>query len=205
MSKELKYDENGQVIETTDPTPSNPDPKVDPKVDPKADPKVDPTDPKADPKVDPKEEPKVKTFTEEELNKQIQSASSKAKGEILTALGIKSVEEGKEKIANASFKTKYEELEQEHNNLKANHTARENELLVEKLGIAKEHAETFIQLVDADTSEIPREEKAKKIKETMIAMFGGSIKIGTEKTPGSQVQEEANKNAIRSAFGLKTK
>lgn len=194
MPKEVKYDENGQVIETT--VKETETSKEDLKGEPKG--------------KKPEGEPKVKTFTEEEVNKQIQSAASKAKNEILAAIGIKNVEEGKEALLNAGYKTQYEEevakreeVEQKYSSLSEQHTARENELLVKKLGIAEEHAEAFIQLVDADTSDLPREEKGANVKKTLIAMVGGGVKVGTEKTGSTKNKDEAHNEAVRRAMGLK--
>lgn len=64
------------------------------------------------------------TFTQEQVDKLVQSASSKAKHDILTQLGIENVNTGKELIGRGSlydevapYKEKYEEVNTKYNEL----------------------------------------------------------------------------------------
>ena len=99
-------------------------------------------------------------------DKDIQSAQSKAKNEILKSLGLTSVEEGKN-IINAksqndkeiaSLKTSFEELKKEATNSK------ENEALA-KLGVSEKHLEDLRILAHAKEGEETFFDKAKGILE----------------------------------------
>lgn len=90
-----------------------------------------------------------KTFTEEEFNKAIQSASSKAKNDILKELGISSVKDFKD------LQNTYNTAIQEKDTLKTKQTELENELAslklnakVVALGVAEEFKDDFLELAE---------------------------------------------------------
>lgn len=113
------------------------------------------------PEVTPDNEQALKTYTEEELKKEIQSAKSSAKFEILSSLGINSVEEFK--TTNAAKDTKMNELQSDLNSkltelqeTKVKLDAKTNEFeqfkknsVAKSLGVSDEQMGDFLTLVNA--------------------------------------------------------
>lgn len=133
--------------------------------------------------------------TEEELNefvgKQLQSASSKAKGEILSELGIKSVNEAKEKFGALSeldglktqyteTKTKYEELENKYNEVLQQHSKAKETLIMKQHNVPEEFQEYFMTLAKSKVKEDVTLEQAAEEVSSVFNFSGGSnvIKIG---------------------------
>lgn len=109
-----------------------------------------------------------KTFTEEEYNKAIQSASSKAKFDILKELGINSVKEFKD------LQTTYNNAIQEKETLNNKTQELENELAkikldnkITSLGIAEEYKDDFMELAEVKMTKTSKsfDEVSKEILE----------------------------------------
>ena len=166
--------------------------------------------------VDPNDETKTievtvfKSFgTEEDYNKAIQSASSKAKGDLLKEMGVSSVQDVKDKFGKiAEFEekaTKYTELEGSYNELKSKYDKVIDELLVTKYGVADDFKNEFLTVAKAGvTDKITLEQSAQSFAEKLSKMTGGTIKvkIGGGKTP-TLTEEEKKTAQMRAAFGLK--
>jgi len=133
----------------------------------------------------------AKTFTEEELNKLLQSERSKAKNEILKALDIKSVDAGKENLTKAeqlelNLKTALDKLEK-----------LEEENAVVKVGVEEQFREEALTLAKAKVNSTKNLEAALK---EVVAKFPGLTgksgeavtKVGAEKTE-IKPQDDANK------------
>lgn len=134
-------------------------------------------------------EVELKTYSQEDYDKAVQSASSKGKNEILKALEITSVDEAKEKLEqfaalketesdHAVLKVKYEALLKEK-------AAAEDKALLAEIGIAGEE-ETFLALLNAEPGDDDRMTKALRVKEKLFKILQKDIpevKIGTAKTP----------------------
>lgn len=149
--------------------------------------------------------PEVKTYTQEEFDKAMQSASSKGKNEILAAFGVKTVEEGKEKIAKhaelsqveVEFKdlqTKHATLLEENTKLLDEKTKAEKDALLRELGIESDGAELFLKLLETET-EGTLLERGTRVKEKLVKMLAKEVKFGATKTPASDptLQEEFKK------------
>lgn len=109
-----------------------------------------------------------KTFTEEEFNKAIQSASSKAKNEILKDLGINSVKEFKD------LQATYNTAISEKDTLVTQKTELENEIAslkinakIAALGVAEEFKDDFLELTEVKMSKTNKsfDEVSKEILE----------------------------------------
>lgn len=143
--------------------------------------------------------PEVKTYSQEEFDKAIQSASSKGKNEILKALGIDTVEGGKTKLA------RYDELielEKQHNELKTAHAEvlskqqeAEMNALLKELGIGEEGKELFLTLLETEKGEGTLLEKGQRVKDKLTTILSPDIKIGAGKTPAKDLtlQDEFKK------------
>ncbi len=145
---------------------------------------------------------------EERIKKAVQSASSKAKNEILKEIGIESVADIKAQIEKGGkyeatvlqveelnkqieeFTKEREATASEIEALRNKAKATEDSLLVHKLGVSEEFADDFIKLVDLDTSGNERLAVAEALKERFTSgnIFKGvetpvsSVKIGNPKT-----------------------
>lgn len=135
--------------------------------------------------------------TLEDYNKVIQSTSSKAKGELLKEIGLGSVAEIKTLIDKGnSVQALVDELaavKLENEVFKAKEIEAANNRLLETLNIPAESGELFLELVNNDTSDVPREEKAIKIKEKLFNMFKNDIpeiKVGSPKTNSTEPTQE---------------
>lgn len=151
------------------------------------------------------EETQIEVFKafekEEDYNKVIQSERSKAKGEILKELGYDKVADIKEILSKSITLEEelkgYEGIKTERDELLGKVKAYEDEALIKKVGIPKDSADMFFKLLNADDSELPREEKAIKIKE-QLAKLGGSISVGTRKTQDEgKTEKEINRELQR--------
>lgn len=147
------------------------------------------------------EEKVEKGITEEELKKAIQSASSKAKNDILKEIGIESVADIRARLETAS---KYDEavkqveelikeretLTSDKQELSGKAKKLEDALLINRLGVSEEFADDFIKLVDLDNSGKDRLEIAEALKVRFSSgnIFKGDtqvvkpIKIGNDKS-----------------------
>lgn len=139
--------------------------------------------------------------TEEEFNKILQSASSKAKGEILKELGINSV---------AEFKEQYEKVEQltELSNTLAEVQSRVDSLVEEKLRLesiilatkypmSEEASKMFAELVSIKRGDRDLIEVADEVYNTLQSGFK---QLPTKVVFGAERAPEEPKNEILKAF-----
>jgi hypothetical protein len=114
----------------------------------------------------------TKTFTEDELNKLLQSERSKAKGEILKALDIKSVDDGKQNL------TKSEQLELNLKTALTKLEQLEEENAIVKLGVAAEFKEEALTLAKAKVNSTTNLQVA---LQNVVAKFPGFLANGSVK------------------------
>ena len=128
--------------------------------------------------------------SEDDFNKAIQSASSKAKGEILKELGIESVNAFKEQLTKVQEGTSriadYEAMQSRVRELETKNRNLEDNLLVAKYNLRDEAKEMFINLVRSSVKEGQSiEDVADKIYQTFQAgVFNdipNAVIIGTDK------------------------
>ena len=125
------------------------------------------------------------TLTETELNKRIQSASSKAKNELMKELGINSVKDFQD------LKTNYEtaintktSLEENINTLNQEKTKLSEDLMLTKLGVSEEYREDLLTLAK---SKVDNEHSLEDVSKSLLEKFPQfkatkeTIKMGTEK------------------------
>ena len=125
------------------------------------------------------------TLTETELNKRLQSASSKAKGELLKELGINSVKDFQD------LKTNYETainnkttLEESISTLNQEKTKLSGDLMLTKLGVSEEYKDDLLTLAKSKVDENHSLEDISKSLLEKFPQFKGvkeTIKMGTEK------------------------
>jgi len=174
---------------------------------------------------DDKQDVPFKAFaTEEEFNefvgKQVQSASSKAKGEILSELGIKSVNDAKEKFSALNeldslrqsytqTNEKYQELESKYNSVIEENTKTKEALVLTKYKVPETFQQDFLVLAKAGVKEktedadgVSFEEAAKQVYERLnLTKVNNKIVIGGEKKPKEQTDAQIKK--MRAMAGLK--
>lgn len=125
------------------------------------------------------------TMTEAELNKKLQSASSKAKNDIMKELGINSIKDFQD------LKTNYEtaintktSLEENINTLNQEKTKLSEDLLLTKLGVSEEYREDLLTLAKSKVDNDHTLEDVSKSLLEKFPQFKGvkeTIKMGTEK------------------------
>ena len=143
------------------------------------------------------------SITQDEYNKHLQSASSKAKNELLKEIGMDNVKSIKEALEKGF---KLDEVLAELETTKAKKSELELELrtqadkrLLEQFNIPEPSKDLFIKLVNELEGEESREEKALKIKEQLKGMFGvAEVKVGAEKqVDKTKTTKEINKELQR--------
>lgn len=146
------------------------------------------------PTENPTEPPKVeiKTYTQEEYDKAIQSASSKGKNEILQTLGITSVDETKTKLSEYDrlkpLEVEYATLKEKHDALEKAQAEAADNALIEKLGIETGSKDIFLQLLANEPGDESREIKAERVREKIFKIVEKDlpgVKIGAGKTPAT--------------------
>jgi len=146
-----------------------------------------------------------KAPTEDEFNKAIQSASSKAKFAILQELGIKSVDEFKQ--LKATYETSIKDAGEIRSKLETSEKEKKaltEDLATVKLGISDEYKEDFLTLVHSKVSDSKTfDEAAKEVlsKNPTWQSNGNTIKLGVEKseTKIDSSEEARRKNILRMA------
>lgn len=159
-------------------------------------PAVEPQDPvETPPVVEVEKAPVFETL--DDYNKHIQSTASKAKNELLKEIGFNSVSTIKEALEKgASIDAIREELElskTEIETLRLEKKTNDDNKLLEFAKVPAEYGKVFLDLVNADTSEQTREEKALKVKQTLAGILQNElpdVKIGTTKTPSNEKSYE---------------
>ena len=156
-------------------------------------------------------EPQGFSITEEDYNKGLQSAASKAKHELLKEIGYDSVADIKAIIDKGTqldtvvadfeaFKTEAETIKANYDNLSVELKQRDDAALVNAFSIPEEVAETFLKLVDSSELEGTRQEKAAAVKE-QLKLMGSSVKVGAEKQP--PITDETKRDEqLRKIYGL---
>ena len=151
--------------------------------------------------------PEQRTYTQEEYDKALASASSKAKYALLQELAIKNVQEFKD------LKTKYDEALKERENMEANisELKKEKESLIEqnlimKHSVADDYVEDCMTLAKSKVSETVTLDKAMEQvleKNPTWKKYDTSVKIGTEKsTIEESSQTEKTRRSVLSRLGL---
>ena len=125
------------------------------------------------------------TLTESELNKRIQSATSKGKNELMKELGISSVKDFQD------LKTNYEtaintktSLEENINTLNQEKVKLSEDLMLTKLGVSEEYKEDLLTLAKSKVDDNHTLEDISKSLLEKFPQFKGvkeTIKMGTEK------------------------
>ena len=150
-------------------------------------------------------------ITEEDYNKGLQSAASKAKHELLKEIGYDSVADIKAIIDKGTqldtvvadfeaFKAEAETIKANYDNLSVEIKQRDDAALVNAFSIPEEVAETFLKLVDSSELEGTRQEKAAAVKE-QLKLMGSGVKVGAEKQPPITDETKRDKE-LRKIFGL---
>ena len=125
------------------------------------------------------------TLTEVELNKRIQSASSKAKNELMKELGINSVKDFQDLKNNyeTAINTKTS-LEENINTLNQEKNKLSEDLILTKLGVSEEYREDLLTLAK---SKVDNEHSLEDVSKSLLEKFPQfkgvkeTIKMGTEK------------------------
>lgn len=134
--------------------------------------------------------------SEEEFNKTIQSASSKAKGEILKELGIESVNAFKEQLEKVQEGTAriadYESMQTRIRDLETEKRVLEDKILVSKYNLKDDAKEMFINLVRSSIKDGQSvEDVADKIYQTfqngVFNNIPSAVIIGTSKQTTNDV------------------
>jgi len=152
--------------------------------------------------------------SEDDFKKDIQSAASKAKYEVLKELNVKSLDEVKSKIIELeAAKTELVEatkIKSEYEQVKLQKQQVEESLLLTQLGVVPELKDDFLVLAKAKvTTELPLPEAAKSVIEKYKYFKGDSVitdaavKIGLEKKANGKVElENELAEKFRKSFGL---
>lgn len=160
-------------------------------------------------KQDPSDETKTievtvfKAFeSEDEYNKAIQSASSKAKGDLLKEMGVSSVQDVKDKFGKiAEYEashTKYAELEGSFNALKGEHEKTIDELITTKYGVNDDFKNEFLTLAKAGvTKDVTLLQSAEMVSKKLSTIVGTPGKIQIGGTPGGKVSPQEEMARLR--------
>ena len=141
------------------------------------------------------------TLTESELNKRIQSATSKGKNELMKELGISSVKDFQD------LKTNYEtaintktSLEENINTLNQEKVKLSEDLMLTKLGVSEEYKEDLLTLAKSKVDENHTLEDISKSLLEKFPQFKGvkeTIKMGTEKAEIKQDKPPVDEEMAR--------
>lgn len=136
--------------------------------------------------VDPQEvEEQGFSISEEEYNKALQSASSKAKHELLKEIGLESVKDIKDLIGKGgqldALNVELEATRAENLTLNSTIKSINDAKLAQAFEIPEKSQGLFIKLVDELEGDLTREEKAEIIKEQLVGIGGVAQKVGAAK------------------------
>ena len=127
------------------------------------------------------------SISEEEHNKALQSASSKAKHELLKEIGLESVKDIKDLIGKGgqldALNVELEATRAENLTLNSTIKSINDAKLAQAFEIPEKSQGLFIKLVDELEGDLTREEKAEIIKEQLVGIGGVAQKVGGEKQP----------------------
>ena len=135
------------------------------------------------------------SISEEEHNKALQSASSKAKHELLKEIGLESVKDIKDLIGKGgqldALNVELEATRAENLTLNSTIKSINDAKLAQAFEIPEKSQGLFIKLVDELEGDLTREEKAEIIKEQLVGIGGVAQKVGTAKqTDGTRTEAE---------------
>jgi hypothetical protein len=143
--------------------------------------------------VEQKTEPRM--YSEEEYNKAVQSASGKAKNEILKELGITSVKDFN--ILKQTYETAIKDAEV----LASTNESLSNRLILKDLDIRDDVIDDFISLAKKRVSDNKSfEQAAKEVAEiypTMVKTFEKQVKVATEKKDGSKKEHTYSEEMLK--------
>ena len=143
----------------------------------------------------------VETYSKADYEKAIQSASSKAKNEILKSLGINSVKEFQE-LKN-TYQTAINEkttLEENISNLNKENTKLQEDLLLSKLGVSEEYSNDLLTLAKSKVDENHSlEEVSKELLEKypQWKISRETIKMGTERSDNRTKEPEIDSALLK--------
>ena len=137
-----------------------------------------------------------KSYTSEELKKEVQSASSKAKNDILKALGISSVKEFQD------LKSNYENTIKDTETLKSENEKLNNMLVLNKLNVREDVSDDFIDLTKKRmTGDKSFSDAAAEVIELYPNMTKNNnikdFKIGTEKNENKTTEQKYSSEMIK--------
>lgn len=125
------------------------------------------------------------SISEEEYNKALQSASSKAKHELLKEIGLESVKDIKDLIGKGgqldALNVELEATRAENLTLNSTIKSINDAKLAQAFEIPEKSQGLFIKLVDELEGDLTREEKAEIIKEQLVGIGGVAQKVGAAK------------------------
>lgn len=143
----------------------------------------------------------VETFSREDYDKAIQSASSKAKYDILKELGISSVKEFQElKSTYESAINSKTSLEESISNLNNEKNKLLEDLMLSKLGVSEEYSKDLLTLAKSKVDENHSlEEVSKELLERYPQWRNSkeTIKMGTEKTDNRAKEPEVDSTLVK--------
>lgn len=143
----------------------------------------------------------VETYSKADYEKAIQSASSKAKNEILKSLGINSVKEFQD--LKGTYETAINEktsLEESINSLNREKLKLQEDLMLSKLGVSEEYSNDLLTLAKSKIDENHSlEEVSKELLEKYPQWRNSreSIKMGTEKTDNRAKEPEIDSALLK--------
>lgn len=143
------------------------------------------------------------TYSQEEYDKAIKSAASKAKGDILKELGITSVKDF------SIIKESYEKSISDTEALKKTNEDLSNKLVLKSLNVKDDNADDFISLASKRVSEKKDfSTAAKEVAEAypnMLVSYNNRPTMGTEKSETKERQEEYSVKMLEKYPFLKKK
>ena len=127
------------------------------------------------------------SISEEEYNKALQSASSKAKHELLKEIGLESVKDIKDLIGKGgqldALNVELEATRAENLTLNSTIKSINDAKLAQAFEIPEKSQGLFIKLVDELEGDLTREEKAEIIKEQLVGIGGVAQKLELQSKP----------------------
>lgn len=141
------------------------------------------------------ETPVEKKYSEEDINKAVQSAAGKAKGDILKELGISSVKEFKE------LKKSFDEAVSTKSELESKIDYLSNQLVCKELNVKNEYRDDFIDLAKKRIKDgITFEEAAKTVSELYPSMLEKNStyeKTGIEKKNNGKSESKYSEELLK--------
>ena len=143
----------------------------------------------------------VETYSKEDYDKAIKSASSKAKYDILKELGINSVKEFQE--LRSTYETAINQkasLEESISNLNSEKSKLQEDLMLSKLGVSEEYSNDLLTLAKSKVDENHTlEQVSKELLERypQWKISKETIKMGTERTDNRANEPEVDSALLK--------